>query len=127
MNGRGRRPASFRRDVLATLLAQPDPALAGAQEPVWHTPAPVWLPAGQVWIELDELPPGKGEQLIEGLESGSRTFRVRMLWRDGVSAAMRLALPGGRVLQIVGGPAEIGRREGIALLCVETTARGEGL
>jgi SPP1 family predicted phage head-tail adaptor len=72
---------------------------------------------GTVWAEVRDTPPSRAEQQQrEGLEQLRNTVRVRMRYRTDVDATMRI-VHGSRVLQIVGGPAELGRGEFLEVTC----------
>jgi len=84
-----------------------------------------WTLVAEVAAEVQDMLPSRGERLADGLNIATRPARVRIRWRDDVTAAMRFVM-GTRVMQIVGGPAELGRREALEFM-VETysTAGGE--
>lgn len=83
-----------------------------------------WAPVAQVWAEVQEKLPSRGERLESGINMAARPARVRMYWRDDVTADMRFVM-GARVMQIVSGPAELGFREGLEFM-VEDFASGGG-
>ncbi|WP_047866756.1 phage head closure protein [Sphingomonas paucimobilis] len=70
-----------------------------------------WEPAtpGKIWAEVRDILPGRGDELADGLTYSKRPARIRIRYREGVTGKMRFIFDG-RVLQIVAGPAEIGRR-----------------
>ncbi len=82
-----------------------------------------WLPVATVWAEVEDMLPSRGERLADGINIALRPARVRMRWRPDVTSAMRL-IHGDRVMQIVGGPAELGRREAIELLVEDYSSAG---
>lgn len=69
-----------------------------------------WGVLAVVWAELRDVPPGRSETIRQGLQQARNQTRVRMRYRADVDSSMRI-VDGTRVLQIIGGPAELGRRE----------------
>ncbi len=96
--------------------AIPDLALDGAG-------SGAWVLVATVWAEVQDVLPSRAERLGTGINVASRPARVRMRWRGDVTAAMRIVM-GDRIMQIVGGPAELGRRDGIELLVEDYTSAG---
>jgi head-tail adaptor len=47
-----------------------------------------------------------------------------MRWRSDITSTMRLQIDG-RTLQIIAGPAELGRRDGIELVAEDLTTEGQ--
>ncbi len=94
-----------------------------------------WQPVGLEWVGIVDALPSRSEQLAEGISITSRPARVRMRFRDGVTTAMRLVLlrwdgtawvPAARIMQIVSGPAVLGRREGLEFMVEDYSAGGDG-
>ena len=67
---------------------------------------------------LDVLP-SRAESVQNGLEISRNQTRIRMRYRNDVTSAMRVTVHGDTdvIYQIIGGPAMIGRKEGLELLC----------
>lgn len=102
------------RDVEVTIqypVTTRDPEFNEATE-TWHTLA-------TVWADVLDMLPSHGERLAVGVNIANQPARVRMLFRDDVTPAMRLKFRG-KYWRIVGGPSEFGFREGIEML-VETS------
>lgn len=76
--------------------------------------------------EIEDVQPSRDEALIRNeLAFARRLTRVRLRWRDDINATMRVTIHGDtdRVLQIVGGPSEVGGRKAmIELMCEEVTS-----
>ena len=87
------------------------------QDPTYGTDVVTWVPAATVWAEvLDVLPArAQAEQVRNGVQVATLRSRLRMRYRTDIDATMRVLI-GGVVHQIVGGPAEIGRKEYMELL-----------
>lgn len=78
---------------------------------------PAWVDAATVWASVEPL---RGREYLEARQGQAEvSHRVGMRYRDGVGPAMRLRLPGGRVLVIesVINPLEQGER--LELMCRE--------
>lgn len=82
-----------------------------------------WEPVATVWAEVQDVRPSRTERMTEGLNLSARAARVIMRWRGDVTAAMRI-VHGDRIMQIVGGPAELGRRDGLELLVEDYSTAG---
>jgi head-tail adaptor len=67
--------------------------------------------------------PSRGEKLAEGINLAARPARVRMRFREDVTPDMRFVM-GDRIMQIVAGPAELGRREGLEFMVEEYRPAG---
>lgn len=95
----------------------PDTSLDGAGSGTW---AFVALSRA----ELQDKLPSRSEQVSDGMSMATRPARLRMPWRSGITSDMRMLLVrtvGGqtvvdRVMQIVSGPAELGRRDGLEFM-----------
>jgi head-tail adaptor len=83
-----------------------------------------WATIATVWAEVQDVLPSRSEKLSEGLDIARRPARVRMLYRSDITADMRLKM-GDRIMEIVAGPVEIGRRDGLEMMVVDYTTRGE--
>lgn len=82
-----------------------------------------WAPVATVWAQVQDVLPSRGERLAEGINVASRPARVRMRFRADITPSMRFIM-GGRVMQIISGPAEIGRREAIEFMVEDYTSPG---
>lgn len=76
-----------------------------------------------VWAQVQDALPSRAEQMADGINVASRPARVRMRYRDDVTAAMRFVMDD-RVMQIVAGPAEIGRRDGLEFMVMDYGSAG---
>lgn len=103
----------------------PDTSFDGAGSGSWATVA-------EEWAEVQDVLPSRGEKLADGINIATRPARLRMAYRDDVTPDMRILLlkwagsdwTVGRTLQIVAGPAEIGRRSGIELMVEDYSTAG---
>jgi head-tail adaptor len=74
-----------------------------------------WQPLRTVWANVQDMLPSKGERIADGISVAARPARVRMYFRGDVTPEMRFVM-GERIMQIVAGPAELGRREGMEFM-----------
>lgn len=96
-----------------------------------------WSLVVEVWANVQDALPSRGERLAEGINVAARPARVRMNYRQGIDSSMR-ALIGhyrldefeqlvwvtDRTVQIITEPAELGRREGIEFMVEEYRPAG---
>lgn len=96
-----------------------------------------WALVAEVWAEVQDVLPSHGERIADGLSIESRPARIRTLYRADVNGDMRIAVlrrvPNGdgtssmqvdRTMQIVAGPVELGRREGLEMMAEDYSTRG---
>lgn len=99
----------------------------GTTHPVYGTKVYTWenLPTKPtVWAEVQDVLPSRAERVAEGVNLARRPARIRTRYRDDITGEMRVKV-GDRVLQIVAGPAVLGRREGLEMICEELSTQGE--
>jgi len=82
-----------------------------------------WVEFATVWAEVQDVLPSRAERLADSIVIANRPARIRMRHIAGVTPDMRVII-GTRVLQIVSGPAELGRREGIELIVEQHSTEG---
>lgn len=70
-----------------------------------------WELVDEIWIGIRDQLPSRGERTEGGATTATWRARVRMYWREDLTPDMRL-VTGDRIMQIVAGPAELGRRGG---------------
>lgn len=85
-----------------------------------------WEPVATVWAQVQDVLPSRGESLANGLTIEKRPSRVRIRYREGITSDMRI-IYGTRIMEIVAGPAELGRRDGLELMAEEYSTQGRGL
>lgn len=98
----------------------PDTSLDGAGSGSWATVD------GEVWIGIREALPSRGEKLASGINMQSRPARIRMRWRDDITADMRFVVEGRGPLNIIAGPAMLGRRQWMEFMVEEYLPAGNG-
>jgi SPP1 family predicted phage head-tail adaptor len=69
-----------------------------------------WSVLDVIWAERRDSLPSRSEAMRGGLEQARDQVRYRVRWRADIDSSMRVR-DDGQTLQIVGSPAEIGRRE----------------
>ena len=75
-----------------------------------------WHVLYRTWASIKPL--SAREQLLARQVVSSVTHKVRIRWRPGITALMRVAYEG-RHLYFEGPPLEIGRKQGLEMLCTE--------
>ncbi|WP_245653604.1 head-tail adaptor protein [Sphingomonas pituitosa] len=79
-----------------------------------------WALVKEVWAEVQDKLPSRGEKLADGINAAARPARVRIRFRDDVASNMRLVVLRKkvpvRIMQIISGPAELGTREGLEFM-----------
>lgn len=89
------------------------------QEPRLGEELDVWAEHATVWASANDVVQGKSEEVRQYQRILIRPCKVRMRYLGSVTADMRITILGtGRVMQIVT-IAELGRREGLELMCDE--------
>lgn len=111
--------AAGKRDKRITILRA-----AAVQDPDYGTQTIEWVPYAQTWADVQDMLPSRAERVADGISLARRPCRIRMLYRDDITSDMRVEI-GTRTLQIVAGPAELGRREGIEIVAEELSTMGQ--
>src|SRR3990172_1349200 len=86
------------------------------QDATYGTPTITWTLLATIWANVEDVPPSRAETVKLGLTVALNQVRIRYRYRTDVSSAMRITL-GARVLEIIAGPAEIGRQEYSEVVC----------
>lgn len=100
------------------------------QHPGYGTEVITWAPfASRIAAQVQDTLPSKSEAVKQGLTVASRPARIRFRFRNGITSDMRVIVHSkdeltNRTLQITAGPAEIGRREWVELVCEEYSTGG---
>lgn len=81
-----------------------------------------WSVYAVKWAERRDGLPSRQDNLQQGLERTSAPVRFRFRHDAGIDSTMRVR-DGAEILQIVGRPAEIGRREWTEIACEEFRPR----
>ncbi len=108
----------------------------GERDPALGTiKAAGWTKHDTVWAQVRDVLPSRAERLDETINVQRRPARIRMRYRADITGEMRIihwqgderaALgPGDRVMQIVSGPAELGRRQYLELMAEEHSSAEE--
>lgn len=86
--------------------------------PLVTLPGSPTVPA-PIWAEWVDTPPSRSEAVRQGLDVARNQSRVRMRYLPDVDSTMRIIRKGPPdvTYSIVGGPAIIGRREYLEMVC----------
>ncbi len=82
-----------------------------------------WKLVATCWANVQDVLPSSGESLAGSINMAARPARVRIRYREDITSDMRIVM-GGRIMQIVSGPAELGRRDGVELMVEEYRPAG---
>lgn len=112
------RPYAGKRDTLITFETRSETqnATTGSYTYTWATHA-------QEWAEVQDMLPSRAENVAEGINLQRRPCRIRTMFRDDINSTMRITFEG-RTVQIVAGPVELGRRDGLEMVCEEYSTEG---
>jgi head-tail adaptor len=93
-------------------------------DPTYGTEIVTWVPlitqpgspsvAQRIWANVVDVQPSRSEAVKMGLEIARNQTKVTIRFRSDVDSSMRIIVHWGNVdvvMQIVGGPATIGRKE----------------
>jgi SPP1 family predicted phage head-tail adaptor len=85
----------------------------GAATPTWAS-----ITASPIWARVRDGRPSRSEQVRQGLELARNQTVIETRYRSDVDSSMRVIVHRAtdEIYQIVGGPAEIGRREGLEMV-----------
>ena len=91
------------------------------QDADYGTPVITWTLLAVVWANVQDVMPSRSESVRQGLEVARNQTRVRWRYRSDVDSSMRIVI-GSRILQIIAGPAELGRHEFNECMCEESSS-----
>lgn len=91
------------------------------RDPDYNTEVKEWREFASAWAQVQDVLPSRSDKIEDAVQVNERPARLRMRYMAGVRADMRVVVLGvdgepDRVCEIVAGPAELGRRDGIELL-----------
>jgi len=93
------------------------------RDPSYGTSQETWVPYVKVWEQVQDVLPSRAESLDESVSIQRRPARIRTRFRTDVTADMRI-IYAGRILQIIAGPVELGRRDGLEMMAEELSTEG---
>ncbi len=102
-------------------------AKTSVSDPDYGTETVTWTTfASRISAQVQDVLPSKSESAADGLVIATRPARIRIRYMSGITSDMRLIVHGAtdRLMQIVAGPAELGRREGIEMMATEYSTQG---
>lgn len=89
------------------------------QDPNYGTEVIAWtVVASRIPAQVQDALPSKSETTKDALRMATQPSRVRIRYRSDITSDMRITVHGSsdRIMQIVSGPAEIGRREWLEMM-----------
>ncbi len=96
------------------------------QESVYGTRAVTWDVLAEVWANVqDDLPP-RGENLADDVLIARQTCRIEIRWRNDITSDLRLTIAGrDGEWRIITPPAEYGRRESLIFKAEQVSIEGQ--
>lgn len=75
--------------------------------------------AAPLWAQVSDVLPSRSEAVKQGLAIAANQTRIRIRYRSDIDSSMRVIVHSNTdvIYQIVGGPAMIGRREWLEMVC----------
>lgn len=98
-------------------------SVALSTDATYQTPVKTWTLVASVYAEMQAVPPSRSEAVRQGLQLARNQVRCRIRWRDGLDSSMRVVWDGAN-FNIVGGPAELGRREYLEMVLESYSSEG---
>jgi head-tail adaptor len=98
-----------------------------AQDPDFGTATRTWTTyIRETWANIEDITTNNQERTNSDLRQLKRPCRVKMRYFEGIEPSMRLVVldRGGRILNIVSKPAELGRKDGIEFIAEEYQPNG---
>ena len=101
---------------------------ATTTETDYGRPVITWTTLTTTWANVQDSLPSKTETQSPEIQIAERPARVRMRYDSRITSDMRLIYVdrGGRIMKIMGPPAELGRKEGIEFMVSEFSTEGDG-
>lgn len=98
------------------------------RDPVYGTEVDGWTTFAEVSAEVQDVLPSKAESTDNAIRIENRPARIRTQYIPELTSDMRIVLldRGDRLMRIVSGPAELGRKSGTEVMAEEYTTTGEG-
>ena len=92
-----------------------------SQDPTYGTELITWTLKRVIKVGLQDVLPSRAEVNTQGLPMATRPVRVRGNYCTDIDSSMRLIImrPDETVYQITGGPAVLGNKAGIEMMCAE--------
>lgn len=87
-------------------------------DPVYGSPVTVWETLDTRWCNLQDVMPSRDEQIRNGASMTKVRSRLRMRYTADIDTTMRVVIfrPTEQIWNIIGGPAELGARDGVEFM-----------
>lgn len=82
-----------------------------------------WVTVVTVRAQVQDVMPSRAERAGEAVKIANRPARVRIRWRSDITADMRIVY-GSRIMQLLGPPAELGRRQWLEMMAEDYSTAG---
>lgn len=99
------------------------------RDPDYNTEIITWVKHASVAANIQDVWPSKAESADNNIQINSGRTRIRIRYLSTVTSDMRIMLTdrSNKILQIIGGPAEMGRRDGMEIMAEAYTTAGDGI
>lgn len=94
----------------------------------YNTEVITWVTHATVWANVQDVLPSKDESSDNDIRINTGRTRIRIRYLSTVTSDMRIKLTdrSDKILQIIGGPAEMGQRDGMEIMAESYTTTGDG-
>lgn len=94
------------------------------RDTTYGTSQEAWVPHVKVWAQVQDVLPSRAERMDQSISIQRRPARVRIRYRTDITGDMRINYAG-RIMRIVAGPVELGRRDGLEMMAEELSTEGQ--
>jgi len=94
------------------------------RDPIYGTSEETWTEHVKVWAQVQDVLPSRAERVDQSVSIQRRPARVRIRYRTDITGDMRI-IYAGRIMRIVSGPVEMGRRDGLEMMAEELSTEGQ--
>lgn len=98
-------------------------ARSTVQDSTYGTSTVAWIPHVTVWAQVQDILPSRSESIEDNISMSRRPCRIRTRHRTDLDGTMQIEFDG-RMLRIISGPVELGRRDGLEFVAEELTTEG---
>ena len=88
------------------------------QDATYGTEVVTWTSVAEVWCSIKDALPANAETIEHGMALAKHSATIRMRYRSDIDTTMRIVVERDTPVtyQIVAGPKELGRRDGIEIM-----------
>jgi len=88
------------------------------QDPTYGTDVITWQTLDTRWCNIQDVLPSRDEQIRQGIAATTVKARIRFRYCSDIDTSMRIRVmrPNAQIWNIIGGPAEVGNRDGVEFM-----------